>query len=193
MASRLRRGTAIAGGVAAVAGFGLGLAAGEPTDPAELPSARRLPSDLCARLGDVSGLFPKAATEQPKLLQTGVSDVRCRAEVDESTQPAHTSASLAVTITPYGAKVGGAGAPPIPPATVARQTYDRKPWIELKDRPYPTKIERSPYGQEHWRMSVLVVRADLVVQVEYAAHPIARDKAEQAALVMADRAVWETK
>ncbi|HEU4945827.1 MAG TPA: hypothetical protein VFT31_01610 [Kribbella sp.] len=193
MASRLIRGTAIAGGVATVAGLTLGLLAGEPTDPADLPAARKLPSDLCARLGDVSALLPKATDEQLKLLQTGSSVVRCRVDVDEKTQPTHTSASLAVTVTPYGAKEGGAGAPPFPPETVARQAYDRKPANELTDRPYPTKVERSPLGQEHWRMSVLVVRADVLVQVDYTAQPISEDTAEQAALVLADRAILESR
>jgi hypothetical protein len=195
MASRLVRGTAIAGGVAALAGFGIGLAAGQPVDSKDLPAARTLPSDLCSRLGDVSTLLPKATSKQPKLLQTGRTEVRCTVGADEKTQPTHTSANLAVAITPYGAKLGGAGAPPIPPETVARQAYDRKPWTELKGRPYPTKIDRSPLdeGGQNWRMSVLVVRADIVVQVEYTAQPIARDAAEKAALVMADRAIWESK
>jgi hypothetical protein len=195
MASRLVRGTVIAGGVAAVAGLGIGLAAGQPVNPADLPPVRTMPSDLCSRLGDVSVLLPKATGERPKLLQTGRTAVRCTVEADEKTQPTHTSANLAVAITPYGAKLGGAGAPPIPAETVARRVYDRKPWTALKDRPYPTKIDRSPLsvGGENWRMSVLVVRADIVVQVEYTAHPIARDTAEKAALVMADRAIWESK
>jgi hypothetical protein len=195
MASRLVRGTAIAGGAAAVAGFGIGLAAGQPVDPADLPAARTLQSDLCSRLGDVSILLPKATGQKPKLQQTGRTDVRCTVEAGEKTQPTHSSASLTVAITPYGAKLGGAGAPPIPPEMVARRAYDRKPWTELKNRPYPTKSDRSEVGEggENWRMSVLVVRADIVVQVEYTAHPIAQDTAEKAALVMADRAIWESK
>jgi hypothetical protein len=187
------RRTAVAGGVAAVAGLVLGLAAGEPAERTELAAARTLPSDLCSRLGDVRSLLPKTSTAQSRLLQTGVSDVRCRVEAQENTQPTHTSATLVVTVTPYGERVGGAGAPPILPETAARQAYDRKPWLELKGRPFPTKVERSPYGEEHWRVSVLLVRADLVVQVDYTAHPIARDKAEKAAMVMADRALWEAR
>ena len=34
---------------------------------------------------------------------------------------------------------------------------------------------------------------DVVVQVDYSAQPIARATAEQAALALADRAVWEVK
>lgn len=187
------RGTAIAAGVAALAGVGLGWAAGAPADPADLPAARKLPADLCARLGDTSVLLPTATKEPVKLAQSGAADIRCRAEVSEETQPTHTTASLSVVITPYGAKVGGSGAPPIPPETVARQAFDRKPGVEVKDRPYPTKVERTQAVQERSRISVLVVRADLVVQVVYAAQPIAEETAEQAALAMADRAVWEAK
>lgn len=193
MATRFLRGTAIAAGVAVVAGFGLGLAAGEPVDPADLPAARKLPGDLCQRLGDVSPLLPRATNGSPKLAQTGAAEVRCRVAVDEKTQPTFTSAALAVAVTPYGAKVGGSGAPPIPAETVARQVYDRKPWIERQGRPYPTKVERSALGEEHWRLTVLVVRADVVVQVDYTAQPITRDVAERAALVIADRAVWESR
>lgn len=187
------RGTAIAAGVATLAGIGLGWAAGAPADPADLPAARKLPADLCARLGDVTTLLPSATNRPMPLAQTGSTDVRCRTEAREDTQPTHTSASLSVVITPYGARVGGSGAPPIPPETVARQAFDRKPGIELQDRPYPTKIERSQPAQERSQISVRVVRADLVVEVIYAAQPIAREAAEQAALVMADRAVWEAK
>ena len=193
MASRFLRGTVIAAGISALAGVGLGWAAGAPADPADLPAARKLPADLCARLGDVTGLLPKATRGPVKLAQTGVTDVRCRAEVTEETRPTHTSASLTVVITPYGAKVGGSGAPPIPPETVARQVFDRKPGVEVEDRPYPTKVERSRPVQERSRISVLVVRADLVVQVVYAAHPIASKTVEQVALAMADRAVWEAR
>lgn len=187
------RGTAIAAGVAALAGVGLGWAAGAPADPADLPAARKLPADLCARLGDVTALLPKATKGPVQLAQTGATDVRCRVEVKEETQPTHTSASLSVVITPYGAKVGGSGAPPIPPETVARQAFDRKPGVALEGRPYPTKVERSQPVQERSRISVLVVRADLVVQVDYAAHPVAAATVEQAAMALADRAVWEAK
>jgi hypothetical protein len=38
-----------------------------------------------------------------------------------------------------------------------------------------------------------VVRADLLVQVDYTAHPITEAAAQQAVLVLADRAIWEAK
>jgi hypothetical protein len=92
MASRLVRGTAIAGG--AIAGLGIGYAAGKPVDPKDILPARKLPADLCSRLGDVSQLLPKATTgtPPPKLVQTGGTAVRCSARADPSTQPTHTAA-----------------------------------------------------------------------------------------------------
>ena len=197
MASRLVRGTAIACGVAAIAGVGLGLAAGKPVDPEDVTPARKLPADLCSRLGDVSSLLPKAtgtAVKPVKLPQTGVSDVRCALGADEAAQSTYTAANLAITITPYAGKLGGAGQPPITPDTVAQQTFDRKPAKEVENRPYPTKLTSvGQAGGQAWQTSVIVVRADLVVQVDYSAHPIAREAAEKTALVMADRAIWEAK
>lgn len=197
MAGRLVRGTAIAGGVAAIAGLGLGLAAGEPVEPQDVTPARKLAADLCSRLGDVTTLLPKATNAAGKpveLVQTGSSVVNCTAAVDEKTQPAYTAAKLTVTITPYAGKLGGAGTPPVPPESVARLAYDRKPMKEIEGRPYPTKLDAGGRaGQQDWQVSALVIRGDLVVQVDYAAHPIERKAAEQAALVLADRALWEAK
>ena len=62
MASRLVRGTAIGCGVAAIAGAGIGFAVGEPVQPEDILPARSMPADLCARLGDVSSLLPKASS-----------------------------------------------------------------------------------------------------------------------------------
>src|SRR4051794_21042494 len=128
MASRFMRRTAVAGGIAAVAGLVLGLAAGEPAGRTALAAARTLPSDPGPRRGAIRSLLPKTSTGQSRLPQTGVSAVRCRVEAQEKAQRTHTSAALVVTVTPYGERVGGAGAPPILPETAARQAYDRKPW-----------------------------------------------------------------
>src|SRR5215470_2301742 len=62
MASRLVRGTAIGCGVAAVAGAGFGFAVGQPVEPDDIVAARTMPADLCTRIGDVSGLLPKASS-----------------------------------------------------------------------------------------------------------------------------------
>jgi hypothetical protein len=62
---KLLRATGIAAGIAALAGFGIGLAAGKTQKPEDLPVARKLPADLCARLGDVSALFPGARRVRP--------------------------------------------------------------------------------------------------------------------------------
>ncbi|TCM49395.1 hypothetical protein EV648_103669 [Kribbella sp. VKM Ac-2568] len=192
MASRLVRGTAIACGVAAIAGLGIGYALGEPVSPDDILPARKLPADLCARIGDVSTLLPKAT--KPTLVQTGTSTVNCSAKADEQTQPTHTAAAVSIHITPYAGKAAGAGQPPFTPATVARQTFQRKSWQDVKDRPFPTKLDkRGDLSRQGWRISVLELRADIIVQVDYTAHPIDGAVAEQAALVLADRAIWEAK
>jgi hypothetical protein len=192
MASRLVRSTAIACGVAAIAGLGIGYALGEPVSPDDILPARKLPADLCARIGEVSTLLPTAT--KPTLVQTGTSTVNCSAKADEQTQPTHTAAAVSIHITPYGGKAAGAGQPPFTPATVARQTFQRKSWQDVKDRPLPTKLDkRGDLSRQGWRISVLVLRADLIVQVDYTAHPIDGPVAEQAALVLADRAIWEAK
>ncbi|MFC0629457.1 hypothetical protein [Kribbella deserti] len=182
---RLGRGLAIGAGVTVLAGFGLGLTVGSAADPAKLPTARKLPADLCERLGDVSAFFPKGSN--PKLAQTGFKDVRCRASVDERSQSTYTSARLGVTVTPHAA-TPGSSAP-----QVARRSFDTRPWIVIKDRPYPTKIQRAENGEEQWAMKVITVRGDVVVEVEYAAHPIRREATEAALLILADRAMWEAK
>ena len=193
MASRLVRGTAIASGIAAVAGLGIGFAAGEPVRAKDIAPARKLPADLCSRLGDISILLPAATTPVP-FTQTGANDVHCQAKVDESTQPAYTAATLDVTITPYAGKAPGAGQPPIPPEVAAKQAFERKPWDDVEDRPYPTRSHvTGQAGGQDWLISVLVQRADIVVQVDYKAYPVEREKAEQAVLVLADRAIWESK
>nr|WP_239062961.1 hypothetical protein [Streptomyces sp. SID13031] len=64
----------------------------------------------------------------------------------------------------------------------------------VKDRPYLTKVDKhAGTGGQDSRVAVLVHRADLTVQVEYTAHPIELATAQQAAQVMADRAIWESK
>jgi hypothetical protein len=189
------RGTAIACGAAAVAGTGIGFAVGEPVQPEDILPARTLPADLCARLGDVSGLLPKASSTPVALVQGGTSAVTCEASGDGAKQRTFSHAVVKLTITPYGGKDAGAGQAPFTPAAVAKRTFDRTPLDTLPDRPYPTKISRIARGAagESWAIKVLVVRADIVVQAEYTANPIDVKTAEQAALVLADRAVWETK
>jgi len=192
MGGRLVRGTAIASGVAAIAGLGIGFAVGKPVQPDDVQSARVLPGDLCSRLGDISTLLPKATNA--KLVQTGRGEVTCAVDVRERSQPTFSAAALTIRITPYSGRPAGAGQPPYSPAEMAKQTFDRKPWLVVKNRPYPTKVEK-PAGTtgQNSRISVLVYRADLVVEVDYTAHPIDLATAQQAAQVMADRAVWESK
>ncbi|WP_157630921.1 hypothetical protein [Kribbella catacumbae] len=192
MAGPLIRGTAIACGVAAVAGLGLGIAVGKPVQSDDVATARTLPGDLCSRLGDISTLLPKATNE--KLTQTGRTEVTCAVAVSERSQPTFSAADLKIRITPYAGRRAGSGQPPFTPAEMAKQAFDRKPWLVVKDRPYPTKIERQVgTGGQGSRVSVLVYRADLTVQVDYAAHPIEQATAQQAAQVLADRALWESK
>jgi hypothetical protein len=194
VASSLVRGTAIACGIAAVAGLGSGIAVGKPVQPEDVQSARLLPADLCARLGDISTLLPKATTNQKKqLTQTGSTEITCAVDVPEQTQPTSSAASLTIRITPYSGREAGPDQPPFTPAEIAKQAFARKPWPTVKDRPYPTKVDK--YAGTDWdsRVAVLVYRADLTVQVDYAAHPIDLATAQQAAQVIADRAIWESK
>ncbi len=195
VASRLVRGTAIACGVAAVVGTGIGFAVGEPVQPEDILPARTLPTDLCAKVGDVSELLPKASSRPVTLVQGGTSAVTCEASADGAKQGMFSNAVVKLTITPYGGKDAGAGQAPFTPAEVAKRTFDRTPLDTLPGRPYPTKISRSARGVagESWAVKVLVLRADIVVQVEYTANPIQVETAEQAALVLADRAIWEAK
>ncbi len=192
MAGGLIRGTAIACGVAAVAGLGLGVAVGKPVETDDIASARVLPGDLCARIGDVSTLLPQATKN--KLIQTGRSEVICAVTVTERSQPTFTAADLKIRVTPYSGRAAGTGRSPFTPAEVAKQAFDRKPGLVVNDRPYPTKVERGVViGGKSSRVSVLVYRADLTVQVDYAAHPIDLTTAQQAAQVLADRAIWESR
>lgn len=192
MGGRLVRGTAIASGVAALAGLGIGFAVGKPVQPDDVQSARLLPKDLCSRLGDISVLLPRATAA--KLIQTGSTELTCAVDVPERSQPTFTAASLTIRITPYSGRQAGQGRTPFTPAEMAKQAFDRKPWLVLKDRPYPTKVDKhASTGVQNARISVLVYRADLTVQVDYTAHPIDLATAQQAALVMADRAIWESK
>jgi hypothetical protein len=180
---KLLRGTAIAAGLAAIAGFGIGFAAGKTEDPADAPQARRLPPDLCERLGDVSPLFPAKV----ELRQTGIGEVRCSAEVDEDTQPTYSGAQLAVTVQSYPPRPGSTA------ADVAREEYDDEPWQAVTGRPYPTKLNTEQRGEDSWHVEVLMTRGDLVVRVQYTASPVTRQAAESAAMTLAERAVWEAK
>ncbi|WP_237771533.1 hypothetical protein [Kribbella sp. ALI-6-A] len=186
------RGTLIASAIALVAGLGIGFAAGEPVRADDVVPARKLPADLCERLGDISAMLPENAS--PVFAQTGTGEVRCRALAEESSQKTYTAAAVSVRITPYGGKIAGEGEPPFRPDQVARKAFDREKGALVRDRPYPTRIDRQGRtGGEDWKISVVVLRDDLVVQVDYEAHPVTREKAEGAALVLADRAIWEAK
>jgi hypothetical protein len=183
MVSRLLRGSAIAAVAATVIGFGIGLAAGSPPDETVLPAARRLPSDLCARLGDVRPLFPAKV----ELRQTGLDEVRCHAEVDQNRQPTYTWAKLSITVTTYPAKLGTTA------DDEARRVFEGRPWQSVPNRVYQTKIRRDGRKTGVWAITVLVQRADTVVQVDYEALPVNGKVAEQALLALADKAIWEAK
>jgi hypothetical protein len=197
MSSRLVRRTAIACAVAAVAGAGLGFALGDPVQPEDILPARKLPADFCAQLGDVSSLLPKAPNgTDVKLIQGGTTAVTCEVSVGAAQKlKTYSAAKLRVTITPYGGKDAGAGQAPFTPTAMAKRTFERSSLEDLKDRPYPTKLSQTTNGvaPESWTVRAVVQRADIVVQVEYTANPITQKKAEQAALTVADRAIWETK
>ncbi len=197
MASRLVRGTAIACGVAAVAGAGIGYALGDPVQPEDILPARKLSDSVCDRIGDVASLLPpasKASTESVTLDQVGASTVTCTAQAG-SGRRTFADAVVKVTVTPYGGRDIGAGKAPLTPAQNAKWTWERSPLEDVADRPYPTKLGRSSRGLagESWTVTALVWRGDIVVQVVYTASPIEQKAAEQAALVLADRAIWETK
>jgi hypothetical protein len=194
VASRLVRRTAIAAGIALVAGLGLGFAAGKPVEPEDILPARQLPADLCARIGDVSSLLPKASNGvAPKLVQTGSSAIRCSVKADEVAQASYSSASLDIIVTPYGWKDAGAGNPPLKPNEVARQVYERRALKPSTLRSAAKLETRSNAGGESWIVTAVELHADVIVQVDYAAQPIERQAAENAALVIADRAIWESK
>lgn len=193
MASRLVRGTAIACGVAAIAGGGIGYALGDPVQPEDILPARRLSAGVCERLGDVSSLLPQASKKPVALSQIGASTVVCTAEMPQGRT--YSAAEVKLTITPYGGRDMGAGRAPYSPAQNAKWTWERSPLETVADRPYPTKLGRMPRGVagESWVVNAFVQRGDVVVHVEYLAYPIEQKAAEQAALVLADRAIWETK
>lgn len=193
MASRVVRGTAIAAGVAAVVGGGLGFALGQPVKEEDAVPARRLAADLCARIGDVSALLPKASSG--RLAQAGKDAVTCSAVAPRQRATTFSTASVKVTITPYGGKLAGAGEVPYTPEVMAKKAFDRSPFDAVPDRPYPTKGDQTAVGLagESFTTRVLVHRADVVVLVEYTANPVLADTARQAATVLADRAIWETK
>jgi hypothetical protein len=198
MASRLVRGTAIACGVAAIAGGGIGYALGDPVQPEDIPPARKLADDVCAGLGEVTSLVvpydPTASVLPVTLDQIGTSTVTCTAPTLTGWHT-FTSATLKVTITPYGGRDMGAGRIPLDPGQNAKWTWGRSPLETVADRPYPTKVGRTPRGLagQSWTINALVQRDDIVVHVEYTANPIEQKAAEQAVLVLADRALWETK
>ncbi|MGW6283248.1 hypothetical protein [Kribbella sp. NPDC055071] len=197
MASRLVRRTAIACGVAAVAGAGFGFAVGEPVQPEDIVPARSMPADLCARIGDVSALLPSASSrpEPVVMVQGGKTSVSCEAGTSRGKVAQYAAGAVTVVITAYGGMDAGAGNSPFTPEQVAKKTFTRSPMTAVADRPYPTKARRAPKGDagESWTVQTLVQRADLVVQVDYTANPINADTAQQAALALADRAIWEAK
>jgi hypothetical protein len=194
MGSRLVRGTAIGCGVAAIAGGGIGWAVGEPVTPDDIVAARTLPADLCARIGDVSSLLPKASSVT--MTQVGSTTITCEAGSSRAKVRAYTAASVKVTITPYGGQDAGAGNKPFTPTQTAKKVFNRSPMKTLdENRPYPTKVSRTASGMagESWSVHALVQRADIVVQVDYTANPVEADVAQKAALALADRAIWESK
>jgi hypothetical protein len=194
MGSRLVRGTAIGCGVAAIAGGGIGWAVGEPVTPDDIVAARTLPADLCARIGDVSSLLPKASSVT--MTQVGSTTITCEAGSSRAKVRAYTAASVKVTITPYGGQDAGAGNKPFTPTQTAKKVFNRSPMKTLdENRSYPTKVSRTASGMagEAWSVHALVQRADIVVQVDYTANPVEADVAQKAALALADRAIWESK
>jgi hypothetical protein len=194
VASRLVRRTAIAAGIALVAGLGLGFAAGKPVDPTDILPARQLPADLSTRIGDVSSLLPKASNgAEPKLVKTGSTAIRCSVKADEAAQKTYSSAALDISITPYAGKDGGAGNAPLKPVDLARLTFDRRAMKPLPDRSTAKLETRSAAGGQSWTVTLVELHADVIVQVDYTAQPIEKSAAESAALVIADRAIWESQ
>lgn len=196
MASRLVRGTAIGCGVAALVGGGVGFAVGEPVTPKDIVAARTLPADLCARIGDVANLLPKASSGPVTMTQGGTTTVSCTAASSRPKVRAYTSASVSVTITAYGGLDAGAGNAPFTPTQVADRTFSRSTLKKYDEsRPYPTKVGRTASGLagETWNVHTMVQRADIVVLVNYKANPVDADTAQKAALALADRAIWESK
>jgi hypothetical protein len=183
--------------VAAVAGAGFGFAVGEPVQPEDIVPARSMPADLCARIGDVSALLPSASSkpEPVIMVQGGKTSVSCEAGTARGKVAQYAAGAVTVVITAYGGVDAGAGNPPFTPEQVAKKAFTRSPMSAVADRPYPTKARRTPKGDagESWTVQTLVQRADLVVQVDYTANPVNADTAQEAALALADRAIWEAK
>jgi len=182
--------------VAAIAGAGFGYAVGEPVEVEDILPARTLPADLCARLGDMSVLLPKASsgTAPVTLTQGGKTAVTCETAVTRQRR-SYSAASVRITITPYAGQDAGAGNAPLTPAMSAKRAFDRSPLEKVPDRQYATRASRTANGiaGESWSIKALVQRADIVVQVEYTANPIEAETAEKTVLLLADRAIWETK
>ncbi|WP_165956942.1 hypothetical protein, partial [Kribbella antibiotica] len=172
---------------------GVGFALGKPVQDDDVVPARVMARDVCARLGDVTALLPKASSG--RLAQAGTDAVTCTAGGSRPQPGTFSTASVKLTITPYGGKLAGVGETPFSPEAMARKAFDRSPLKAVPDRPYPTKADRTVNGLagESFTTRVLVQRADVVVLVEYTASPVLEETARQAATVLADRAIWETK
>jgi hypothetical protein len=181
--------------VAVIAGGGIGFAVGEPVRRDDILPARTLPADVCSRLGDVSALLPQASSGPVTLEQRGKTTVTCEASLDPAKRITYSDADVHIAITPYAGKDAGAGQAPYRPAAAAKLAFDRSPLDSVEGRPYPTKVSRrsNGIGDESWSVKALVQHADVIVQVEYVAHPIEQKAAEQAAMAVADRAIWETR
>jgi hypothetical protein len=164
--------------------------------PADIVPARTMAADLCARIGDVSSLLPKASSGPVTMTQGGSTTIICTAGSSRAKVQAYTAANVKVTITPYGGRDAGAGNVPFTPDQMAKKTFDRSAIKTLDEqRPYPTKVSRIVNGQagESWIVHALVQHADVVVLVDYTANPVEADVAQKAALALADRAIWESK
>jgi hypothetical protein len=128
------------------------------------------------------------------MTQGGKTSITCEAGSSRKVA-AYAAAGVTVTITAYGGMDAGAGNSPFTPMQVARKAFTRSPLSVVADRPYPTKARRTAQGDagESWSVQTLVQRADIVVQVDYTASPVEADTAQQAALALGDRAIWEAK
>jgi hypothetical protein len=126
-------------------------------------------------------------------VKTGSTAIRCSVKADEAAQKTYSSAALDITITPYSGKDGGAGNAPLKPAELARLTFDRRAMKPLPDRSTVKLETRSAAGGQSWTVTLVELHADVIVQVDYTAQPIEKSAAESAALVIADRAIWESQ
>jgi hypothetical protein len=190
MGMRLGRVTAIVAAVAAVAGGAIGLLSGD--DPDDDPGTRRerpkyqpardLPADLCSRIGDVSALFPKKVV----LEQSGTNEVHCRAEVKDDEMPVHSDADIDIKVETHASSQRS-------PEDEAKREFDRQSWKHVKGRSYPTKVNTDKWGDESWNVQVISVRGDVTVLVDYHGAPAQEKTVEQAALTVADHAMWATR